>query len=559
MPGATSHPERVINGNYASNHHPTYPQYPKNQTMTVKIDMNGREMEITVTADPHSFYTILTECREGTLLGREIEIAMENGEEKANGRLIEETISINGHATTGEIIFVPTFQKNVIGWKQLRDLGLMQANMAKSFVTCVPPVLIMGDIDPSWFHQTYLKKSLISDARRVIASWQRRNLIEPCNSVCNARISLTSKANGKVKIIFHFWDLNECSAKEACHPNENRSKAIEDITLGKYYSVFRLFYAEWQIPLDTYTKYKTAFTFLGRQYVWNRLPGKFQNKNNRLSEALEKVLEQLPQNMKKRMTYYIDDILISAETMEECVKFTENLARHLTDNSFTISQIEYKCKPVVTFLGREITEDGVRLGRNVLKKVKEITRYTNADDLRTILKSLDDVSQYIPGFGIFRKILARCDWDNKSKAALNGLKKQVQLNIPVVPGLAENEACNVQIFVKDEAWMAQILNSNRKFYRFASGILQPLMKKDIFAIQELKAMKEVWKKHERTLHNRVVEWEVESPEIKRYKDDPSSISNGKRLNLDVLKSKGCKIKIVDPSTHKPLIPWAEVL
>ncbi|KAM4022351.1 uncharacterized protein ACNLHF_027498 isoform 1-T2 [Anomaloglossus baeobatrachus] len=538
--------------------------------MIVRISVNGEEMERMATEDPHSFYTILNECPEDVHLGEEaITIALKNGKEKVTGRLVMCPIYINGQETTGQIIYVQTFQKIVIGWKQLHDLGLMQAKAQEGYVVDVPPVLIKEVKkfqDPGSFHQGYLRKELLDHARRVIASWERNGWIERCKSVCNSRISLDIKPNGKVKIKFHYWDLNETSEKDSPHPQEHRPKAIEGITLGKYYSVLHLFYAEWQIALDTYTKYKTAFTFLGKHYVWNRLPGKFQNKNTRVSDAVEKVLDKLPVSVRKRVTYYIDVLLISGETKEECSQFTDKLWHHLSDNCFEIRPAECQlCQPAVKFLGRKVTENGVTLDRDFLQKVKNMKEPKSASDLRSNLACLRDASQYTPGFGILSKSLNKLSkqddtfiWDGKSKEALALLKKQVLQIRFLVPGLAENEACTVKIFVNDGAWMAEIQNSAKKPYRFDSGVFPLLKKKDNLVTQELKAMKEVWSKFQRVLKNREVEWEVESPEIARYVEDPDSIINEKHLKLDLLKEKGFKIKVVPAGDRKPIIPWPEI-
>lgn len=531
--------------------------------MTVTISINGKKVEIMARHDPHSFYTILNvDPEDDNLLGDPIRI----GEEKAAGRVVTGTIYINGRATAGQMVYVRTFPHTVIGWKQLHDLGLMPDDTQRDFVVHVPPVLIAGDTDPKRSPRGHLTNHLIADARRVIASWERKGLIERSSSVCNAPISLTSKPNGKVKIEFYYADLNARSETDPPHPGTDRPRAIEAVTLGRFYSVFRLFYAECQVPLDTHTKYKTAFTFLGKQYVWNRLPGDYKNKNSRVSAALEKVLDQLPQNMKKRLTYFIDTVLISADTAEECRTFTDKLWRHLEENSFQIRRAQCQmCEPTVQYLGREITQDGVRLGKDFIRKVKNMKSPRSPKELTSILRCLNDAGQYTPGIGIYTKALSeetkkngQFHWDGECQGAWVRLKGEVLVNRSVVPGLGE-EPCTVQIFVKGEAWMAQILNGAKKPYRFASAVFPPLKKKSNVAMRELKAMKEVWNKHKRVLESREVEWEVESPEIPGYKDDHDSIPNGRRLNLDVLKSQGCKIKVVPPGGRTPPIPWPQNL
>ncbi|XP_040216399.1 uncharacterized protein LOC120945908 [Rana temporaria] len=532
------------------------------ERMTLKIRINEKTIEIEAEPDDCSFYTILNDYPEKEELKKFDRFTLDTGTEKIPGRVIKGNMHFNDMSTTGNIIFVENYPTNIIGWHQLKDMGLLKANKNRQHVVDVPPVVISDEAKPGYAQEGYLKWHLIGDAKTVIASWVRRGIIERCSSDYNSSVRLALKPNEKVKIIFDYSHLNSCIIPMPSRWELDRHKVIASVPLGNFYSVIKLYYGEWQIPLDTNSKYKTAFTFLGQQYVWNRLPGKFRNKNAILSKTLGQILNKLPQNVRKHVSYFVDKMLISADTKKECGHFTNLLRSHLKDNGFEMQETDTDdqiCLPQVEYLGREVFPEGIRLGESYLQKVQKIGPPRSAKGLKSILATLEDARRFTSGFGVYTadlyKLLNKTEiwsWRGRHQSLLNALIRQILKNRSVVPGLREGDPCIVQVFViPNDSWMAEVFNAAGKRYLSASGTIKPVKKQETLGMKELKAMKEAWKTISSEMKGREIIWEVESPEV----EDPSSVELHKSLDLSCLTPPQHKIKVVPSSGRLLPIKW----
>ncbi|KAM4720763.1 uncharacterized protein WCC33_007219 [Rhinophrynus dorsalis] len=525
-------------------------------TPTIYQTVTIEGMEVRAKIDPNSVCTILKDLPKGAQLGEKMEIPLDNGNDCVSGRTFQGKLCINGRLTGGLIIYAPSYPENVIGVKQLCDLEMITVKMMTRTVN-VTPVVIKGS-DPPRARQPYLKRDLMEQANLVIKRWESQGIIERANSPCNSPIKLVRKPNKKVKILFNFHMLNQCS--EAIPGTEiNRKKAISGIKLGSYYSFIQLHYGEWHIPLDKSTKYKTAFTFRGQQYVWNRLPQGFKNTTVILHKTLGQILEKLPQEIKKRLTYYVDVILISGNTKTECHNFTTEVRCHLEDNGFEINRANFKvCKSTVEFLGREVHPEGIKLGRNYLQRVQNVKSPQNVKELQKILGLLNDAVKHTPRYRVLCKSLNKllrknCPWiwSNEEETVLNTLICQILKNRMAVPGLNDGEKCTVQIFVDDEDWMAEILNSEKKPYQSEGGIFTPYERKQNIEIRELKAMKRVWDKNKDILEDREVEWHVVSPLVTRYQNNSEHQERNIKGNFSFMYRPEHKVIVIPAAIHKP--------
>lgn len=549
-------PTRTARNQEESNH---YLQDFRLEMMTLKIRINEKAIEIEAKPDDCSFYTFLNAYPEKEEeLKKYDKFSLDKGKKIIDGRVIKGNMYFNDVSTKENIIFVKNSKTNIIGWHQLKDMGLLKVNKNRKHVIDVPPVVIGDKAKPVYEKERHLRTDLIGDAKRVIASWVRKGIIERCSSVCNSFVRLALNSNGKVKIIFYYNNLNRCILPMPHSWELNRHNVIARVPLGKFYSVIKLYYGEWQIPLDSNTKYKTAFTFLGKQYVWNRLPGKFRNKNAILSETLGKILDKLPQNVRKHVSYFVDKMLISADTKKECRQFTYLLWSHLEDNGFEMQETDNQiCQPQVEYLGREVFPEGIRLGESYLQKVQQIRSPRSAEELKSILATLEDARRFTSGFGVYTadlyKLLNKIEnWDGRHQALLNALIRRILENRSVVPGLNEGGPCIVQVFViPNNSWMAEVFNAAGKRYLSASGAFKPVKKQETLKVKELKAMKEAWSTISSELKGRDIIWEVESPEV----EDPSSVEVHKNLDLSFLTSPQHKIKVVPSSGRILPIEW----
>ncbi|XP_012817066.1 uncharacterized protein LOC105947003 [Xenopus tropicalis] len=514
--------------------------------------LNVEGMQVRAKLDPCSVYTILNKIPQGAQLGDRIDIHPENENESGVGNLIQGQITINNKLTEGQIVFIPHYPENIIGLIQIFNLDMISITMKKKCVN-VTPVMITGN-NPKKLRQPYLNKALMNRASSVLKRWEMQGIIERDRSPCNSPIYLDKCHNGKFTILFNFHKLNECS--EAIPAKEmNRNNSIANIALGKYYSFIKLHEGQWHIPLDKATKYKTAFTFRRTQYVWNRLPQGFKNTSIILHKSLGHILDKLPAEIRSRVTYYVDVILISGDTEADCHKFTAELKCHLEDHGFEIHRESLiACTPVLEFLGKEIHPEGIKLGRTYLQKVRNVKSPQSLLQLKQLLGLLTDAAKHTPRFSIMCKdlnVLLRKGnqwiWGAKEQTALRTLQQKILDNRMLVNGLHDGEKCTVQMSVHGEEWEAEILNSKMKPYQFDSGICDSNKYEQNIGIQELTAMSRVWKNYKSLLKDREIKWRVTSPLVAQYQTNPESLCVNKNTDLAFLFSSNHKI-IVQPPT-----------
>nr|XP_055047287.1 uncharacterized protein LOC129432726 [Misgurnus anguillicaudatus] len=142
----------------------------------------------------------------------------------------------------------------------------------------------------------------------------------------------------------------------------------------KYFSVIDLCAAFFSVPVHPETQPLLAFTYRGRQYRWTRLAQGFSDSPSVFSAAVQKTLARmtdLPSSV--CVLQYADDIMVSAETREDCEKASIIVCNVLADAGFKASKEKLQwVKQKVTYLGhiimpglRAISTDRVQLIRNM--------------------------------------------------------------------------------------------------------------------------------------------------------------------------------------------------
>lgn len=107
----------------------------------------------------------------------------------------------------------------------------------------------------------------------------------------------------------------------------------------KYFSVIDLCAAFFSVPVHPETQPLLAFTYRGRQYRWTRLAQGFSDSPSVFSAAVQKTLARmtdLPSSV--CVLQYADDIMVSAETREDCEKASIIVCNVLADAGFKASK-----------------------------------------------------------------------------------------------------------------------------------------------------------------------------------------------------------------------------
>jgi hypothetical protein len=141
-----------------------------------------------------------------------------------------------------------------------------------------------------------------------------------------------------------------------------------------WYTTLDLKDAFFSIPLSEISQPLFAFEWQEdggrtRQLTWTRLPQGFKNSPTLFNEALSQDLEPFRRSHPRvTLLQYVDDLLLVAETREECSEATEHLLMELGELGYRASAKKtHICKRSVTYLGYWIT-DGARWLTDAMKQ-----------------------------------------------------------------------------------------------------------------------------------------------------------------------------------------------
>lgn len=155
--------------------------------------------------------------------------------------------------------------------------------------------------------------------------------------------------------------------------------------------------------------HKTAFVTNDGHWEYLRMPFGVCNGPAVFQRLMNTVLGNLRFG---RVVCYMDDLLIATKTIEENIACLERVLEILVKNGLTIN-LE-KCsffKPQITFLGYDISEEGVRPSA---RKLDAISKFPTP-------KTVHQLRQFLGLINYFRKFIRNCAFLCKSLTSL--LKK----------------------------------------------------------------------------------------------------------------------------------------
>ncbi|MGL5687080.1 MAG: reverse transcriptase domain-containing protein, partial [Vagococcus fluvialis] len=274
---------------------------------------------------------------------------------------------------------------------------------------------IMGGI-PTPQRQYPLNKAAYAEIRETINELCKKGVISVQeNCPTNSPIQAVEKPDKTWRLVTNFKALNKVTVPDTRYLINARD-ATNSMNNGKILSKIDLANGFWSVPLAKESRARTAFTFEGKQYVYNRLPQGFCNSPNVFQAIILEVLEGLP------VTAYIDDVLISTETVEEHMNVLKETIKRLTEAGFLLNLKKLELgKERVNFLGFEVSGTDRGIAQTTHEKLEELkqTPIKNLKQLQSLLGRLNFVRDLIPGFSAKAKTLYKATagdnfkWDEK--------------------------------------------------------------------------------------------------------------------------------------------------
>lgn len=186
----------------------------------------------------------------------------------------------------------------------------------------------------------------------------------------------------------------------------------------------------WQIPLDTETKHKTAFTTPYGNYNFTRLPFGMRNAPASFQSIMNSVLHGLTFQM---ALVYVDDVIIFSDNLDSHMKHLECIFQRLRAANLTLQPS--KCNFAATkvlYLGHVISKEGVRVDPKKTEAVESFPRPRNPKELRQFLGLANFYRRFVLGYAkiatplnVLLKKDAPFQWSENCEAAFQNLKDRL--------------------------------------------------------------------------------------------------------------------------------------
>lgn len=312
------------------------------------------------------------------------------------------------------------------------------------------------------------------------------NVIEESYSPWNSPMALVRKSNGKVRLCMDARRLNEITKKDA-YPLPLIEGLLSRLDQTKYISTLDLKDAFWQIPLDSESREKTAFTIPGRPlYQFRVMPFGLCNAPQTLCRLMHKVI---PHHLHDRVFVYLDDLLITTASLEEHLSLLSDISNRLSNAGLTINveKSRFVLKEI-EYLGYVVGEGGLRPN---LDKVRAIAEFPTPKTVRQVRRFLGVAGWYrrfVSGFSVLSAPLTNLlkkgkqfQWNGETQKSFDCLKSAL-VSSPVLatPDYskrffiqcdASSTGIGAVLFQKDEensdrplAYMSQKLNAAQRNY-----------------------------------------------------------------------------------------------
>ena len=264
-------------------------------------------------------------------------------------------------------------------------------------------IIELLDMEPfkERFHR--IAPPLVEEVREHLQEMLDGGAIHPCQSPwCNA-VVLVPKKDGGLRFCIDFRRLNNRTKKDA-YPLPWMQETMESMVGTRFFSTMDLKLGFWQVKMAKDSQQYTAFT-VGSMGVYEflRMPYGLCNTPATFQRLMQNCLREL------NLTYaliYLDDVIVFSQTKEEHlhrlpVVFGQFLEHRL---KLKLSKCHF-LQDKITFLGHEISADGMTLGTANLKAIAEMAPLKTYTEIWHFTSMTDFFHRFIKGYSKIAKPL----------------------------------------------------------------------------------------------------------------------------------------------------------
>ena len=311
--------------------------------------------------------------------------------------------------------------------QQNRDVFSLQGELG-----CTPLVehhIHTSDCAPIRQQPRRIPHHLLGEVDRQIDDMLTRGLIQESTSPWASPVVLAKKRNGEVRFCIDYRGLNQVSNHDA-YPVPRVDDALRGLKGARWFSTLDLASAYWQIPMDSESSRKAAFTTHRGLFEPKRMPFGLRS----APATMQRLMTTLFGSMNWKMVLvYLDDIVI----------YSESVVQHLARMQMVFAKIReahLKLKPSkcqflrrkVEYLGHVVSSEGISTSPRVVQAVLEYKTPQDVTAVRRFLGMAGYYRSFIGGCSDITEPLnkltrkhARFIWNEECEAAFQLLKHRL--------------------------------------------------------------------------------------------------------------------------------------
>ncbi|XP_047231734.1 uncharacterized protein LOC124874432 [Girardinichthys multiradiatus] len=322
--------------------------------------------------------------------------------------------------------------------------------------------------------QYLLKKEALEGIRPVFDSLLKAGVIVPCpNSPVRTPLFPVKKIRppgepDEWRFVMDLQAVNQSVVARA--PSvPNPSTILSQIPPeAKYFSVIDLANAFFSVPVHKDSQYWFAFEFDGKPYCFTRLCQGYTESPTIFNTALKDSLADLTLSPGTVLTQYVDDLLLSAGSEDQCRKDTLKLLQHLHKKGHKVSRSKMQfVQKEVTFLGHVLSHKSRKLSPQRIEAVLKIPKPVTKKQMMSFLGMTGYCRAHILNYSeleaplaslIYGRSLAAADkikWTDEAELAFNDLKTALS-SAPAL-ALPNSDKPFIQMVDEKSGFMSSVL------------------------------------------------------------------------------------------------------